>query len=123
MRIVAEENVDNDIVVRLRKDGHDVRYVSELSPGILDEEVLVLAGEDNWILMTVLLTADTDFEKLLLRQSYVRRGIVVYRRRALFRSKTSEIISQVVAKYGTELLQAFSVITDKAARIRKFNIH
>src|SRR5262245_26009863 len=117
MRIVAEENVDSDIVIRLRKDGHDVRYVSELSPGILDEEVLVLAGEDNWILMTVLLTADTDtdFEKLLLRQSHVRRGVVLYRRRALFMSKTTEIISQVIAKYGDQLLQAFSVITDKAA--------
>ena len=120
MKIVAEENVDNDIVLRLRKDGHDIRYVSELSPGILDEEVLVLAGEDNWILMTVLLRADADFEKLLLRQSHVRRGIVLYRRRALFMSKTSEIISQVIAKYGDDLLQAFSVITDKAARTRMF---
>ena len=119
MRIVAEENVDNDIVVRLRRDGHDVRYVSELSSGILDEKVLVLGGEDDWILMTVLLTADTDFEKLLLRQRHVRRGIVLYRRRNLFRSKTTEIISQVIAKYGDKLLQAFSVITDKAARIRK----
>ena len=120
MNIVAEENVDNDIVIRLRRDGHDVKYVSELSLGILDKEVLVLAAENDWILMTVLLTADTDFEKLLLRQSHVRRGIVLYRRRALFRSKTTEIISKVIAKYGNELLQAFSVITDKTARIRKF---
>lgn len=119
MKIVAEENVDNDIVIRLRKDGHDVKYVSELSPGILDEDVLVLAGEDNWTLMTVLATADTDFEKLLTRQSHVRRGIVLYRRRALFIGEKAKIISQVIAKYGDELLQAFTVVTRKAVRIRR----
>src|SRR5215471_7329238 len=92
MNIVAEENVDNDIVVRLRHDGHDVKYVSELLSGILDEKTLVLGGEDDWILMTVLLTADTDFDRLLLRQNHVRRGVVLYRRRNLFRSNTTEII-------------------------------
>jgi len=117
MKIIAEENVDNDIVVRLRRDGHDVKYVSELSPGILDAEVLVLAAEDNWVLMTVLVTADTDFDKLLLRQSHVRRGIVLYRRRALFIREKAEIISRVIARYGDELLRAFTVVTRKKVRV------
>lgn len=43
MKILADESVDNGIVVRLRKDGHEVGYVAEMSPGIMDEEVLVLA--------------------------------------------------------------------------------
>ena len=118
MKIVAEENVDNDIVIRLRRDGHDVKYVSELSPGILDEEVLVLAAENDWILMTILVTADTDFEKLLMRQSHVRRGVVLYRRRALFLGEKAEIISQVIAKYGDKLLRAFTVVTRKTVRVR-----
>ena len=91
MKIAAEENLDNDIVIRLRKDGHDVKYVSELPPGILDEKVLVIAAEKDWILMTVLVMADTDFEKLLMRQSHVRRGIILYRRRPLFIAERAEL--------------------------------
>ena len=47
MKILADESVDNEIVLRLRSDGHDVGYVAEMSPGIMDEEVLVLASEEN----------------------------------------------------------------------------
>ena len=37
---LADESVDRQIVGRLRKDGHEVHYVAELEPGILDEVVL-----------------------------------------------------------------------------------
>jgi hypothetical protein len=68
MIILADESVDNGIVLRLREDGHEVSYVAEMSPGILDE---------------------------------------------------AEIISHVIAEHGDKLLQAFSVITERAVRIRK----
>ena len=75
MQILADESVDNEIVLRLRRDGHDVGYVAEMSPGIMDEEVLVLASDES----TLLLTADKDFGELIFRQGYVKRGIVLYR--------------------------------------------
>lgn len=115
MKILADECVDVDIVVRLRKDGHDVSYVAEMSPGIMDEEVLVLAGEDN----TLFVTADKDFGELIFRQGYVKRGIILFRLAGLSANDKADIISQAVAEHGEELLQAFSVITEKAIRIRK----
>jgi len=115
MKIVADESVDNDIVIRLRKDGHEVSYVAELSPGILDEEVLVLASEDN----TLLVTADKDFGELIFRQGHVKRGIVLYRLAGLSTGERAEIISQVIAEHGDDLLQAFSVVTAKTVRIRR----
>ena len=115
MKIVADERVDNGIVIRLRKDGHEVSYVAEMSPGILDEEVLVLASEEN----TLLVTADKDFGELIFRQGHVKRGIVLYRLAGLSTSDKAEIISQAIAEHGDELLRAFSVITEKAIRIRK----
>jgi len=83
MKILADESVDSGIVKRLGRDGHDVSYVAEMSPGIMDEEVLILAGDES----TLLLTAD--------------------------------IISSVIAGHGEEPLKAFSVITEKAVRIRR----
>jgi len=115
MKILADECVDNGIVVRLRKDGHHVSYVVEMSPGIMDEEVLVLASEDS----TLFVTADKDFGELIFRQGYVKRGIVLYRLAGLSTSDKADIISRAIADHGDELLQAFSVITEKAIRIRK----
>ena len=115
MNIVADESVDNGIVVRLREDGHDVSYVAEMSPGILDEEVLVLASEDS----TLLVTADKDFGELIFRLGHVKRGIILYRLAGLSASDKAELVSRAIAEHGEELLQAFSVVTEKAVRIRK----
>lgn len=115
MKIHADESVDNEIVLRLRRDGHDVGYVAEMSPGIMDEEVLVLASEEN----TLLLTADKDFGELIFRQGYVKRGVVLYRLAGLPSQEKAEIVSLAISQHGSELLSAFSVITEKAVRIRK----
>lgn len=115
MKIVADECVDEEIVARLREDGHVVVYVAEASPGIFDEDVLVLADDDN----TLLLTADKDFGELVFRQGLVKRGILLYRLSGLSKLEKAEIISATIADHGDELLLSFSVLTEKAIRIRK----
>ena len=115
MKILADESVDEDIVLRLRRDGHDVGYVAEMSPGIMDEEVLTLAADES----ILLLTADKDFGELIFRQGYVKHGIVLYRLAGLSLQEKAEIISLAIAKHGDELLQSFSVITEKAIRVRR----
>ncbi len=115
MKIVADECVDDEIVLRLRNDGHQVSYVAEVSPGILDEDVLILADNKD----TLLLTADKDFGELIFRQGLVKRGILLYRLAELSKLAKADIISVVIAEHGDELLGAFSVLTEKAIRIRK----
>lgn len=61
MNFVADESVDQLIVTRLRDDGHLVDAVSEMSPGIADDEVLSEAVAQS----AVLLTADKDFGELV----------------------------------------------------------
>jgi predicted nuclease of predicted toxin-antitoxin system len=115
MKIVADESVDKGIVLRLRKDGHDVSYVAEMSPGIMDEAVLVIASEDNILLVT----ADKDFGELIFRQGYVKRGVLLYRLAGLPAKDKADIVSQAIVEHGDDLPQAFSVVTEKAIRIRK----
>jgi hypothetical protein len=38
MKFVADENLDFQIVARLRQDGFTVFYVAEMTPGISDRE-------------------------------------------------------------------------------------
>ncbi|MBI4572564.1 MAG: DUF5615 family PIN-like protein [candidate division NC10 bacterium] len=46
MNFLADESVDRQVVGRLREDGHLVRYVAEMEPGISDDAVLELANRD-----------------------------------------------------------------------------
>ena len=71
MKTLADESVEKHVVQRLRRDGHNVRYIAEMSPGILDEEVLALAGDAD----TILLTADKDFGERIFRQGYVSEAL------------------------------------------------
>ena len=56
MHILVDESVGQQVVARLRNDGHDVLYVAKMSPCIDDEEVLGAANEHDALLMT----ADKD---------------------------------------------------------------
>lgn len=75
MNIVAGENVDKQVVDRLRTDGHNVLYIAELDPGIDDNAVLARSRESN----AVLLTADKDFGELVFRQHLLHSGVLLIR--------------------------------------------
>jgi predicted nuclease of predicted toxin-antitoxin system len=57
LTFVADENVDKQIIERLRGDGFKVLSIAENRPGISDEEVLRMAADQN----AILITADKDF--------------------------------------------------------------
>ncbi len=52
MNFLADESIDRQIVDRLRQDGHAVRYVAEMEPGISDDIVLDLAHQEADVLLT-----------------------------------------------------------------------
>lgn len=64
MTFLADEGVDRQIVERLRQDGYEVLYVAEMSPGIMDEIVLM----QSRTAASVLITSDKDFGELVFRQ-------------------------------------------------------
>lgn len=52
MNLLADESVEQQIVARLRLDGHEVLYVAEMEPGITDDVVLERANERSALLLT-----------------------------------------------------------------------
>lgn len=44
MNLLIDESVDRQVVERLRQDGHNVVYVSDLDPGVSDDVVLSTAN-------------------------------------------------------------------------------
>ena len=114
MKFLADESVDQQIVDRLRQEGHTVLYVAEMEPGISDDEVLNLANQET----AILLTADKDFGELIFRQGRVSAGVILLRLAGLSQESKREAIASVIRDHADELQQAFAVITPGVVRIR-----
>lgn len=115
MRFVADESVDQPIIIQLRADGHEVVAVAELEPGISDEEVLANATARD----AVLITSDTDFGELVFRQGLNSAGVVLLRFAGLASIAKADTVSRVVREHGAELPRSFAVIGPTTVRIRR----
>ena len=115
MKIVADENIDQQVVDRLRSDGHEVLSVSELDPGIDDDAVLLMSRESN----AVLLTADKDFGELIFRQRLLHSGVVLIRLAGLKPEWKAELVALAFKKHADSLSLGFAVLSRRALRLRK----
>jgi predicted nuclease of predicted toxin-antitoxin system len=76
MRLCANQNISEDCVVKLRRNGHDVLWIRESAPGATDEDVLVRAHGESRLLITF----DKDFGQLVFqRGSQASHGVVLFR--------------------------------------------
>jgi predicted nuclease of predicted toxin-antitoxin system len=57
--IIADENIDTRLILKLRELGFDVHAIRENNSGISDKEVLKLANNKK----ALLITEDADFGK------------------------------------------------------------
>ena len=71
MKFLVDESVDRQVVDRLRMDGYEVWYVTEMDPGIPDDFVLNRANQE----LAILVTADKDFGELVFRQKRISKGV------------------------------------------------
>jgi predicted nuclease of predicted toxin-antitoxin system len=113
MLILADENFYGDAVRALRARGHDVTWVSELSPGISDENVLALAHQENRLLVTF----DKDFGELAFRKRLpASSGIILFR---LTPRSPDFVVSTVIAALESQPTWAgiFGVVTDTRIRV------
>ena len=114
MKIVADENIDSEIVSRLRADGHEVIYVSEESPGIDDQSVLSRSVQTDG----VLLTADKDFGDIVFRLRQVHAGVLLVRLGGIGADRKAALVSAAFNDHGNELSSGFAVLSDRSLRFR-----
>ena len=76
MRIIADENIWEPVVSRLRGAGHDVIWVNQANPGDPDINHLDLATREA----RTLITYDKDFGDLIHRDSVpAPHGVLLFR--------------------------------------------
>ncbi len=107
--------MEQQVVERLREDGHEVLYVAEMEPGVSDDEVLELANLEE----IPLLTTDRDFGELVFRQGRLHSGVVLVRLSGLSNRAKADAVAAATDQHGAEYPGVFAVITPSAVRFRK----
>lgn len=115
MIFLADESVDHQIVIQLRRDGHEVIAVAEMEPGITDDAVFHWANKRG----AVLITADKDFGEIVFRQRQMANGVILIRLIGLDQETKAELVSKVLLEHLGRLVGSFTVVTPRHLRIRK----
>ena len=115
MQFVADENIEREVVERLRRDGHFVWFILEMSRGITNGAVLAFANQQQ----AFLLTADKDFGELIFREQLPAVGVLRLRfSPTMSPDEKAELVAKLVAEYGERLLGKISVLRQQDVRIR-----
>jgi predicted nuclease of predicted toxin-antitoxin system len=114
LKFLCDSDVDGPLVRRLRDDGHEVAYMTEIQPDSPDEHVLELANSTQ----AVLITRDKGFGNLVYRQRLVTHGVLLLRLSGVPMSERKDLLSRAAQQHGHELKGAFSVLTRGGLRVR-----
>ena len=116
MKILADEDVERPIVVRLRLEGYEVTSIAEIAAGSPDPVVLERANKEQ----ALLLTADKDFGDLVFLHHYQAVGVVLMRLpEELSAAEKASIVVEVIKLHQERLLGSFTIITTRKVRITK----
>jgi len=110
MRILFDENLGQSTVVRLlREKGHQVRPINKTAlRGILDDRVVEIAFEENFVIITL----DKDVKAFYDQHNLVPFGLIFFRERNARGVKTKGKLAkyrrtQVSSELLLEILSSF----------------
>jgi len=88
MRILADENILDQVVIQLRAAGHDVRWAMETDRGEADPNLLELATLER----RALITYDKDFGDLVHRDGMsAPHGVILFRIHFFFEALSATV--------------------------------
>ena len=116
MKFLVDECSDPQLVYRLRKDGHDVLYITEYGPGLDDREVLDLAIKND----RLLITEDKDFGELIFRFKKEVPGLILLRFDSKEKNDKINRLLKLINSRNSSLIGKYTVIDQHKYRIREF---
>ncbi len=114
MKILADESVDGPVVVWLREQGQDVRWIAEHAPGMKDHDVANLAVSEQRILLTL----DRGFGEMVFRARFAPTGIILVRTRTQSAASFLEYFQRAWFQVESRIHGKFIVISPGRIRIR-----
>jgi predicted nuclease of predicted toxin-antitoxin system len=117
MRFLVDECTGPSVAQWLRELHHDVFSVYDEARGLNDESIIEKAYHGNYILIT----NDKDFGELVFRMMKQHKGVILLRLKDERPKNKIAVLKKVLELYSDELLNNFTVVTEKTVRIIEMN--
>ena len=112
--ILADENIDQQLIDWLRSYGQDVVSVREKSPVIMDEEVIALSKNPP----RIILTEDKDFGEWVYAHQEQTISVIFLRYHYSESTEIRQILLELLKEKGQDLFGKFTTLTTQKIRIR-----
>jgi predicted nuclease of predicted toxin-antitoxin system len=116
MRIVADENVEGEIVQWLRSERHDVLWVTEIAPAASDPLIMQMTRDDGRVLPTV----DLDFGEMVVRQGLAPAGVILLRFRTQSAARRLSYLQGHWPSIESRIDGHLLIVSDGRLRARRF---
>ena len=115
MRFLVDECTGPKVAKWLREQGYEVFSVYEEARGMDDEEIIIKAFDENWILIT----NDKDFGEKVHREDRSHRGVVFLRLKDERANNKIETLRRLLEAYANRITDCFVVVTETRVRFAK----
>jgi len=113
VNIFVDENVPQQIVLRLRAEGYQVEYVTRQ---VEDRSIL----EEGYQQQALLITSDKDFERMVLDEHRPTAGVLLLRiTRTIPIKDRAQILVNMLQHRQNELQGTFTTLTEAIIDIRR----
>jgi predicted nuclease of predicted toxin-antitoxin system len=115
MRFLVDECTGPTVAAWLRDNGHHVFSVYEESRGMDDNDIIQMAYEEDWILIS----NDKDFGDKVFRDGRLHKGVILLRLEDERSFSKIQVLSRLLDTYMDQLSDAFVVVTEKQVRFAR----
>lgn len=115
LRLLIDESTGRSVVDFLASSGHDAVYVPDVMPQANDSTILNMAAREGRIVVT----NDKDFGELTFKSGIANAGIILLRLDDESAGNRVRMMALLMEKHADLLSGAFTVVTEKAIRIRR----
>lgn len=115
MRFLVDECTGPFVGKWLTEEGHEVFSVYDESRGATDDELLVKAYAEDYLLIT----NDKDFGEKIYRDRRPHKGVIFMRLNDERSGNKIAVLRQLLANYADQLPSRFVVVTEHHVRFAK----
>lgn len=113
--ILADENIDHNVIQSLRQADIDVHSIREQHRGITDREVIEVSRNPP----RIILTEDKDFGEWVFAHQVQDISVILLRYPYEKTAEITSILTNLLHDRSSELFGSFTTITPEKTRIRK----
>ena len=113
--VIADENIDHQLIEAIRAAGIEVLSVYETSRGIRDEQIIETSRNPP----RIILTEDKDFGEWVFAHGIQDISVIFLRYTFSETVLLKGILIRLLTERNTDLIGSFTTVTTKKIRIRR----